>query len=167
VAYTPKPKFLQVVVDYGDGSEHQLDATPGARRKRPMAQPGTQRLPLVKARIDHLFALTERAYDLAAHWNEGLKNDLDTAGAALKSACDYLATLPAGFVAPRKPVTRKFNLLQPGDIVRLTEKGESRYMGKLKGKPLTVVSITDGWAEVQLEGDPQKPTVETKHLVAA
>jgi hypothetical protein len=156
---------MQVVIDNGDG--HETDITPNPKERKPMAQPGTARLPIVRSRVDHLVALTERAYDLCAHWDKGLEEHLAIAATELTAAVDYLATLPEGFVAPRKPVTRAFSKLQPGDVVRLTEKGESRYMGKLKGKPLTVVSITDGWAEVQLEGDAQKPTVELKHLVAA
>ena len=163
-AYTPKPKRMQVVIDNDDGRE--IDITPKPTERRPMAQPGTARLPLVKLRVDHLLQLAEKAYDLCAHWNEGLEQHLSIACTELEEAVNYLATLPAGFVAPRKSPVRKFEKLQPGDVVRLTEKGAARYMGKLKGKPLKVVSITDGWAEVQLEGDPQKPTVELKHLVA-
>lgn len=164
--YTPKPKFVQVVVDNGDGLE--IDITPKPKEKRTMAQPGTARLPLVKSRMEHLFALTEREYDLCAHWNEGLKHDLDTAGAALKSALDYLDALPAGFVAPHKPVTRRFELLQPGNVVKVVHHSKKQlYMGKVYGKPLTIVSITDGWAQVKIEGDPQEPSVQTKHLVAS
>ena len=132
-----------------------------------MAQPGTKRMPLVKSRVEHLVALTEKAYDLCSHWDPEFETNLDAAHASLTKVAEKLDTLPEGFVAPRKPVTRKFEKLGVGAVVRLTEKAQKKYMGKLAGKPLTVVSITDGWAEVQLEGDPQKPTVEVKHLVAA
>jgi len=130
------------------------------------SKPGTARLPLVRARVEHLFALTERAYDLAAHWNEGLKHDLDAAGAAFKSALDYLDSLPAEFVAPRKPTTRSYESLMVGDTVRLREKAEKRYMGALKGQPLTVQSVEDGWATVALAGRDTPCQVEAKHLFA-
>jgi len=158
-------KHMQVVVDSGDG--HEIDITPKLKETRTMAQPGTARLPLVRTRVEHLLRLTDTAREMCSHWDAEFAAQFENALAALGNIADKLEALPEGFIAPRKPPTRKFERLQPGDTVRLTEKGESRYMGKLKGKPLTVVSITDGWAEVQLEGDAQKPTVELKHLVAA
>lgn len=114
-----------------------------------MANPGPNRVKLVKANIERLQASLRRLKDQCGHWSQEWTGHCDAAAGNLAWLVDFVKALPADYVPPRKPPVRSYTTLKLDDTCKIADRVAKHSPSALVGAVLVVKGLEGDLAHVQ------------------